>query len=133
MNELRKKETDFKELEYVSKSFCNLLQIEVQHNNDEDDSSPVHALGRHYDALKHAFSKQSKDSLNLKQVRAARDGGASASASSSATTFADAVAGAGAAGLRDLLENHCSAEYRARIARMMGVPPLSVNKKKERR
>ena len=131
MNELRKKETDFKELEYVSKSFCNLLQIEVQHNNDEDDSSPVHALGRHYDALKHAFSKQSKDSLNLKQVRAARDGGAGASAS--ATTFADAVSAAGAAGLRHLLEKHCSAEYRARIARMMGVPPLSVNKKKERR
>ena len=132
MNELRKKETDFKELEYVSIFFCNLLhQIEVQHNNEHD--SPVDALGRHYDALKHAFSKQSKDSLNLKQVRAARDGGASASASSSATTFADAVAGAGAAGLRHLLENHCSAEYRARIARMMGVPPLSVNKKKERR
>ena len=131
MNELRKKETDFKELEFVSIFFCNLLhQIEVQHNNEHD--SPVDALGRHYDALKHAFSKQSKDSLNLQQVRAAPrddDGGASASA----TTFADAVAGAGAAGLRHLLENHCSAEYRARIARMMGVPPLSANKKKERR
>ena len=131
MNELRKKETDFKELEYVSKSFCKLLQIEVQHNNDEDDSSPVHALGRHYDALKHAFSKQSKDSLKLKQVRAARDD--DGDGTSATNSFADAVAGAGAAGLRDLLENHCSAEYRARIARMMGVPPLSVNKKKERR
>ena len=130
MNELRKKETDFKELEYVSIFFCNLLhQIDVQHN-DEDDSSPVHALGRHYDALKHAFSKQSKDSLKLKQVRATREDDGT---STPATTFADAVAGAGAAGLRHLLENHCSAEYRARIARMMGVPPLSANKKKERR
>ena len=130
MNELRKKETDFKDLEFVSKSFCKILSADDVHN--DSSSSPVDALGRHYDALKHAFSKQSKDSLNLQQVRAAPrddDGGASASA----TTFADAVAGAGAAGLRHLLENHCSAEYRARIARMMGVPPLSANKKKERR